>query len=80
MKNAPMWKRIIAFIIDFVLCFWVFGYLVGWMTGNLTPGGFKLEGGSALLFFALIIAYFVVMNKFFGGTLAKKLLGIAKKK
>lgn len=80
MKNAPVWKRVLAFIVDLIGSFYVLGMLIGYLTGNAVKGGFQLEGGPALLLFALMIAYFVVMNKYFGGTLGKRLFGIAKKK
>lgn len=80
MKNAPVWKKIFAFIVDLVGSFYVFGMIIGYLTGNLVKGGFQLEGGPALILFALMIAYFVVMNKYYGGTLGKRLFGIAKKK
>ena len=46
------------------------------LTGDTTAGGFELNGGPALLLFVLVIAYFVVMNKWLGGTLFKRLFGI----
>ena len=48
--------------------------------GGATSTGFELEGGSALLLFGLVIAYFVGTKKFIGGTLGQKLLGVGKKK
>lgn len=80
MENAPIWKRILAFIVDLFGTFIVFGMIIGYFTGSLVEGGFNLQGWPALLLFALIIAYFVVFNKYLGGTLGKRLFGIAKKK
>jgi len=82
MKKVPVWKRVLAFVIDFVAVYLIFGFIIGYFTDQLiTDGiGFDLEGGSAILFFVLIIAYFIIMNKWCGGTIAKKLLGISKKK
>jgi len=77
--EAPTWKKVIAFIIDLIVSFLVFGYLVAAMTGGLTDGGFSLEGGPAFLVIILVVLYFVLMNKFAGGTLAKMLFGISKK-
>ncbi|MDP3958575.1 MAG: RDD family protein [Pseudorhodobacter sp.] len=71
------WKIVVAAIFDFLLVFLVGGYLIAIMTGDATDGGFELTGAPALLLFALVIAYFVVMNKWLGGTVFKRLFGIA---
>ena len=73
----PTWKKVLAFFVDFLGSFFVFGFGIAYFGGGLTHDGFKLEGGPALLVFLLIIAYFVIMGKYFGGTLGKKLVGIA---
>ncbi len=80
MKKVPAWKRVLAFLLDLVGSFFILGYIIGYFTDNLTDGGFALEGGSAILLFALMIAYFVIMNKCCGGTLGKRIFGISKKK
>ena len=77
--EAPTWKKVVAFIIDLVVSFLVLGYLVAAMTGGLTEGGFSLEGGPFFLLIVLVVLYFVLMNKFAGGTLGKMLFGISKK-
>jgi len=71
------WKIVVAAILDFLLVFFGAGYVIARLTGNTTADGFELNGGPALLLFALVIAYFVVMNKWLGGTLFKRLFGIA---
>ena len=53
------------------------GYAIAMLTGDTTAGGFELNGGPALLRSALVIACFVVMNKWLGGTVFKRLFGIA---
>jgi uncharacterized RDD family membrane protein YckC len=78
-EEAPTWKKVLAFIVDLLVSFLVLGYLVAAMTGGLTSDGFSLEGGPAFLVFALVVLYFVLMNKFVGGTLGKMLFGIKKK-
>jgi len=78
--KGPMWKRILAFILDLVGSFILFGWIIAKFTGETTEGGFALTGGSAFLLFALVIAYFVIFNKFLGGTIGKRIFGIAKKK
>jgi len=75
--RAPTWKIVVAAILDFLLVFVGAGYVIARLTGNTTATGFELNGGPALLLFALVIAYFVVMNKWLGGTLFKRLFGIA---
>jgi hypothetical protein len=55
--------------------FFVGGYVIGSLTGNLTGDGFKLEGMPALILFALIIAYFVVGSRYLGGTIWQRVLG-----
>ena len=77
--EAPTWKKVLAFIVDLIGSFLVLGYLVAAMTGGLTDGGFSLEGGPAFLVIVLVVLYFVLMNKFAGGTLGKMLFGISKK-
>ena len=51
------------------------GYVIGHLTNNVTDDGFKLEGVPALVLFALIVAYFVILGRFLGGTLWQRLLG-----
>ena len=83
MENAappPTWKAVFAAICDFFLAFALGGYVVAKLTGNTHQYGFKLEGWPALVLFALIIAYFIIGNRFFGGTLFKHIFGTAKKR
>jgi len=68
------WRIVLAAILDFITAFFVFGYLVATIFGGRTEGGFELSGMPALLFLALIIAYFVVFNRFLGGTIWKRIL------
>jgi hypothetical protein len=62
-------------VLDFLSVFFVGGYVIGSLTGNLTGDGFKLEGMPALILFALIIAYFVVGSRYLGGTIWQRVLG-----
>ena len=43
--------------------------MIGKLTGNLTDDGFKIEGLSAFLLFALIAVYFVVGRRYLGSTI-----------
>jgi uncharacterized RDD family membrane protein YckC len=76
----PTWKKVLAFLIDFFGCFFIFGYVIAYFSGGLTSEGFNLNGVPALVLFALIIAYFIIMKNYFGGTFGKKILGIVHNK
>ncbi len=79
MNPPPTWKKVLAFILDLFGTFFLFGFGIAAATGGLTDDGFKLNGGPAFLVLAMITAYFILMNKFLGGTLGKRIFGIAKK-
>ena len=49
-------------------------YVIGKLTGNLTDDGFKIEGLSAFLLFAVIAVYFVVGRKYLGSTIWQRVL------
>lgn len=68
------WRIVLAAILDFLTAFFVLGYIVASIFGGKTDDGFKLEGLPALLLFALIVAYFIVFNRFLGGTIWKRIL------
>jgi hypothetical protein len=69
------WRIILAFVLDLITAFFVFGYLVATLFGGKTKGGFALSGWPALVALMLIIAYFVIGNRL-GGTLWKRILGV----
>lgn len=73
-KPVSTWRKVLAAILDFFTIFFVAGYAIGYATGALTADGFSLTGGPALLFFAVVVAYFVVFSKYLGGTLWQRLL------
>jgi hypothetical protein len=73
-ERPATWRVVLASILDVVTAFFGLGYIVATLTGGTTETGFSLEGGPALLLFALIIAYFVVFNRFLGGTIWKRIL------
>ena len=75
---APFWKRVLAPILDFLMVFFVGGYLIGVATGMNTPGGFNLQGWPALLLFVLVAVYFYVGRRVAGGTLWDRFFGIAR--
>ncbi|WP_426954686.1 RDD family protein [Muricoccus radiodurans] len=72
-RRAGFFRRLVAGILDTVFIFFAAGFAIGAATGGLTEGGFRLEGGSAFLLFAAVIAYFVVFSRFLGGTLFQRL-------
>ncbi len=74
-RQAPAWKVVVAFLLDLITSFAVFGYLIAALTGGLTEGGFNLTGLPALVLFAMIIAYFVGLGRYGGGTLWQRVLG-----
>ena len=67
-------RKVLAAILDFFTILIAAGYLIARFTGGLTEGGFNLAGGPALLLFAVIIAYFVILSRFLGGTLWQRVL------
>lgn len=77
-RDVARWRIILAFLLDAISAFFVAGLLVGVMFGGLTANGFQLEGWRALLALALIVAYFLVFNRFLGGTIWKRILGAVR--
>ncbi len=75
---APIWKRVLASILDASTAFFAIGYVIAALTGNTTANGFDLNGWPALLLFALIVIYFYVGRRVIGGTLWDRILGIAR--
>ncbi len=73
-KSKPAtWRLVIAFIFDLIGSFAGFGYVIATITGDTTDGGFELTGMPALILFAVVIAYMVLMPRF-GGRLFQRLL------
>jgi hypothetical protein len=73
-QPASTGRKVIAGILDFFTAFFVLGYTVAQLTGNLTNDGFKLEGLPAFVVFGLIIIYFVAGSKYLGGTIWQRIL------
>ena len=72
------WRVVLAAIFDVLTAFLVLGFVIGWLTGGLTENGFSLQGLSALLLFAAVVAYFVIFNRFLGGTIWKRVFGAVR--
>lgn len=73
-KQPATWRIVLAFILDFFTIFWVAGLSVAALFGGRTENGFSLNGPPALLCFVLMIAYFIVFNRYLGGTIWKRIL------
>jgi len=73
-KKVPTWRIVLAAILDFFTAFLLLGFLVATIFGGRTANGFSLEGWPALLAIVLIVAYFVIFNRFLGGTIWKRIL------
>ena len=73
-KPAATGRKVLAAILDFFTIFFVLGYTIAKLTGNVTNDGFKLEGMPAFVLFALIIIYFVAGTKYLGGTIWQRIL------
>ena len=77
-RNVATWRIILAFVLDLLTAFFALGFIVSRLFGGATESGFSLEGWTAVLLIALIVAYFVVFNKFLGGTIWKRILGAVR--
>lgn len=74
-KHIATWRKVLAAILDFFFIFIVAGYVIAKFTGGTTEEGFNLNGGPALLLFAIVVLYFIVGRRYLGGTLFQRLLG-----
>lgn len=72
-ERAPVWRIVLAAILDFFTIFGFGGYAIARLTGNLTESGFALSGPPAFALFGVMIAYFVIGGRT-GGTLWQRLL------
>lgn len=71
-------RKVFAAILDFIFVMVIGGYVIGYMTGNVSDEGFELKGGAAFLLFGIIILYFVIFTRYLGGTVWQRLLGVRK--
>jgi len=77
-QKASIVRRFFATTFDLFTAFVGFGMAIAYATGSTTQGGFHLQGGPALLLFALMITYFIVGRRILGGTLWDRVLRIAR--
>lgn len=75
--TVPTWKKVVAAILDFLTVFIGGGLIIANITGETVEGGFNLEGTSALVLMAIVVAYFVLLPRV-GGTLWQRILGTKK--
>lgn len=73
-KGPATWRIVLAALLDFITAFFGIGYILASIFGGKTETGFNLQGGPALLFLILLVAYFLVFNKYLGGTIWKRIL------
>ncbi|MCB1360135.1 MAG: hypothetical protein H6899_13775 [Rhodobacter sp.] len=74
MSNPPAtWRFVTAAILDFLTIFFVGGYVIGRLTGNIGESGFALSGWPAWALIALIGLYFVA-GRLWGLRLWQRLL------
>ncbi|MEQ8290596.1 MAG: hypothetical protein RIA08_00215 [Roseovarius sp.] len=66
------WRVVVAFILDLLFSFLIFGFIIAKITGDTTEGGFELNGLPAIILFALVIIYMVGMPRL-GGRLFQRL-------
>jgi hypothetical protein len=52
-RDVATWRIILAFVLDALTAFFVFGYLVATLFGGRTEGGFSLSGWPAFLMLGL---------------------------
>jgi hypothetical protein len=77
-NEVASWRIILAFLLDLITSFLVLGFLIALIFGGATDSGFSLQGWTALLLFVSIIAYFVLFNRYLGGTIWKRILGAVR--
>lgn len=75
MEHRGVGIRFVATVLDTIVLVAI-GYLIAMLFGMTTASGFNLQGGPALLWFLIGLAYFVVLEAEFGWTLGKRAVGI----
>jgi len=82
-KANPSWGQVLASVFavafDLVMVFFVGGYAIAYLTGNIKNGEFNLSSRPAMLLLVLIFAYFIICMKFFGGTLWQRTLRVGRR-
>lgn len=84
-REAPLWKRNLAGILDFVLAGTVFSFLlVGFGLARFGVGAqgmpaIQLKGGSSLVLLGYIVSYFVGLRRT-GGTIFQRVLRVKRRR
>ena len=73
-NKVSTWRIILAFILDLFTAFFVLGYIIAAITGDTTESGFSLNGLPAVILFVLVVAYFIVLGRYAGGTIWQRIL------
>ena len=77
-RDVATWRIILAFVLDALTAFIVFGYLVATPFGGRTEGGFSLRGGPALVMLGRVVGYFLSAPRV-GGRLCERRLGAVRR-
>ena len=70
MEAVGVGKRAVAIIIDMILLS-IIAWIISMFTGGATQEGFEIKGAPAFLWFLIALAYYVVMEVKWGGSLGK---------
>jgi len=73
-------KRAIAFFIDLVGSFLIFGYIIALVDGTVTANSVSLSGWYEIFAIVLVYLYYFTFDRYLGGTLGKKLFRIKPQK
>lgn len=81
-QRVSTWKVVLGFLFDIIVSLYVFGGFIAFLTGELDAESsslsFDLKGIPALITFALIFSYFLIMNRFLNGTFGKKIFNVRR--
>jgi len=76
MNPANVWRRALAWFVDFVLWFGILGYIFALITNQTTSNGFVLQGSSAVLLICVGFTYYFLTEAIWGATLGKAIFKI----
>ncbi|GEM_PF-2425082 len=74
-EDASNIRKAGAFLLDFFTIFFVAGWVIDRVLGNVPAGGLTMGLSTALTSVAFVIFYFVIA-KYFGGTLWQRIIRI----
>ena len=76
MNPVSVWRRALAWFVDFILWFGVLGYIFALATNQTTSSGFVLQGPSAVLLICVAFMYYFLTEAIWGQTLGKAIFKI----